>query len=48
MNHQNKFEINENNKDFFDDFVLQLQDMVTGFCPQGRITRLFQILILYN
>lgn len=26
-------------------FIEQLQDMNTGFCPQGRTTRLYQIII---
>ena len=31
------------NEDLFDLLASQLEDMRTGFCPQGRTTRLFQV-----
>jgi len=34
--------------DFVALFLLQLQDMSTGMCPQGRTTRLFQVLLMTN
>lgn len=31
---------------YLEELILQLQDMQTGPCPQGRTTRLFQILVM--
>lgn len=36
------------NKDFVSLLQLQLRDMSTGFCPQGRTHRLFQLLLAFN
>jgi hypothetical protein len=36
-----------NNIDFIECLETQLNDMSTGFCPQGRTHRLFQILIAF-
>ncbi|MEO6068782.1 MAG: hypothetical protein ABIQ41_12480 [Gemmatimonadales bacterium] len=35
------------NSDFLAELEIQLLDMRTGFCPQGRTHRLFQILLPY-
>jgi len=35
------------NKDFAEGLLLQLQEMASGICPQGRTTRLFQLLLAY-
>lgn len=37
----------EQNEDFVQEFLIQLQDMHTGFCVQGCTTRLLQILLPY-
>ncbi len=34
-------------KDFASEFFSQCTDMLSGFCPQGRTTRLWQIIIAY-
>ena len=34
--------------DFRDIFILQLDDMTSGMCPQGRTTRLFQVLSMMS
>jgi len=35
-------------KDFTQVFILQLTDMASGLCAQGRTTRLFQILLAFQ
>jgi hypothetical protein len=37
-----------NNSDFMKELELQLLDMNTGFCPQGKTHRLFQILEIFS
>lgn len=37
-----------NNKDFIEILQLQLKDMSTGFCPQGRTHRLYQTLMAFS
>jgi hypothetical protein len=34
-------------KDAIQMLCIQLEDMATGFCPQGRTTRLFQLVIAF-
>ena len=41
-------EAHKNNKDFIESLEFQLKDMQTGFCPQGRTHRLFQLLIAFS
>ena len=36
----------ENNSEYTDLLVANLEEMATGLCPQGRTTRLLQILIM--
>ena len=36
------------NPDFMIELETQLQDMRTGFCPQGRTHRLFQVLMAFS
>jgi hypothetical protein len=36
------------NQDFMNEFEIQLTDMQTGFCPQGRTHRLFQLLLTFK
>lgn len=36
------------NPKFILELDIQLQDMITGFCPQGRTHRLFQLLLAFN
>lgn len=38
----------ERNEDLARALILQLEDMSTGLCAQGRTTRLFQILLAYR
>ncbi len=38
----------EKNTDFTLEFLIQLDGMITGLCPQGRCTRLFQILLAFS
>lgn len=33
--------------DFFSEFCIQLDDLVSGTCPQGRCTRMFQVLYAF-
>ena len=33
-------------KDYTSLLFMQMQDMKTGLCPQGRVTRLFQMLVM--
>lgn len=40
--------IYQENQEFLTDFELQLIDMATGFCPQGRTHRLYQILLAFE
>ena len=35
------------NESFIENLIIQLIDMGTGFCPQGRTHRLFQILLAF-
>lgn len=37
-----------NNEDFVDELEIQLADMKTGHCPQGRTHRLYQILLAFQ
>ena len=37
-----------NNNDFLNELELQLSDISTGSCPQGRTHRLFQILLAFG
>jgi hypothetical protein len=37
-----------NNEDFIQELNIQLLDMNTGFCPQGRTHRLFQLLLAFD
>jgi len=37
----------ERNHDFLKELIIQLEGMTTGLCPQGRNTRLFQILVAF-
>lgn len=37
-----------NNEAFIKELEIQLLDMETGFCPQGRTHRLYQILIVFQ
>ena len=37
----------KDNPYFMEELEIQLTDMQTGFCPQGRTHRLYQILILF-
>lgn len=37
-----------NNENFIEILELQLKDMSTGFCSQGRTHRLFQILLAFS
>lgn len=36
------------NKDFIELLRIQLTDMNTGFCPQGRTHRLFQLIMAFQ
>jgi hypothetical protein len=36
------------NKEFIEAFNDQLEDMQTGFCPQGRTYRLYQLLLAFQ
>lgn len=36
-----------NNNSFITELEIQLLDMATGFCPQGRTHRLFQVLLAF-
>lgn len=36
------------NEDFMRELEAQLEDMRTGFCPQGRTHRLFQLLAAFS
>lgn len=36
------------NPEFISELEIQLMDMATGFCPQGRTHRLFQILMAFK
>ncbi len=36
------------NPNFIDELEIQLSDMTTGFCPQGRTHRLFQLVLAFN
>jgi hypothetical protein len=38
----------EKDSDFARMLILQLEDMNTGLCPQGRTTRLLQILLIFK
>lgn len=38
----------KDNNDFIKELEVQLEDMNTGFCQQGRTHRLFQLLKAYN
>ena len=40
--------MHRNNKDFIDELEIQLLDMATGFCPQGRTHRLYQLLLAFD
>lgn len=37
-----------NNNNFMGELIIQLIDMKTGLCPQGRTHRLFQILLAFE
>ena len=36
-----------NNQDFIEELEIQLLDMQSGMCPQGRVTRLYQLLVAF-
>jgi len=38
----------QDNDDFVNNLDTQLQDMKTGFCPQGRTHRLYQIILSFQ
>jgi len=38
----------DKNEDFLQNLEIQLQDMHTGFCPQGRTHRLYQLLLAFE
>jgi hypothetical protein len=37
----------KDNEDFLREFEIQLLDMATGFCPQGRTHRVYQVLLAF-
>lgn len=39
---------NVNINDFLGILIIQLEDMATGFCPQGQTTRLLQIVLSFQ
>jgi hypothetical protein len=38
----------ENNEDCLDTLIIQLTDMQTGMCSQGRVTRLLQTVVMFD
>lgn len=40
--------VNEQYEDCLDILITQLSDMRTGMCPQGRVTRLLQIIVMFD
>lgn len=40
--------IHRENEVFIKEFEVQLLDMATGFCPQGRTHRLYQLLLAFD